>query len=127
MGRSPDNDVIFTQLDRAVGRHHAVLEFQNGQIALRDLNSRYGSFINDRKVGTAPVILNSGDMVRLGTRTTLKFIKIMTSPSSGPETTNIGALPKTEMEVEETIMVKEAPDIEKTVRVVRLGKNKTGK
>ena len=127
MGRSPDNDVIFTQLDRAVGRHHAVLEFQNGQIALRDLNSRYGSFINDRKVGTAPVILNSGDMIRLGTRTTLKFIKIITSPSTGSETTNIGAFPETEMQVEETTVVKNAPDIDKTVRVVRLGKNKTGK
>ncbi|MBQ6519423.1 MAG: VWA domain-containing protein [Anaerolineaceae bacterium] len=124
LGRSPDNDAVFTQVDRSVGRHHAVLEEQYGQIVIRDLNSRFGTYVNEQKTETGPVILKSGDVIRLGSRMTLKFTKITDFSDSGTDNTAI--FDNSASEVGET-MIKypdQNTEIGKTVRVVRLGKNK---
>ncbi|MBQ6503668.1 MAG: VWA domain-containing protein [Flexilinea sp.] len=114
LGRAADNNVVFTELDRAVGRHHAVLEEVNGQIAIRDLNSRYGTYVNEQRTGLMPVALSSGDAVRLGSRMTLKFTRML-SPLSADE-------------AGDTILFSKAPEQqpegESTVKVMLLGKSR---
>ena len=116
LGRAADNNVVFTELDRAVGRHHAVLEEVNGQIAIRDLNSRYGTYVNEQRAGLMPVVLNSGDAVRLGSRMTLKFTRMLSPLSSD--------------EAGDTIIFSRAPEEqpegESTVKVM-LGKSRRNK
>lgn len=79
LGRKADNDIIFPK-DTPVSRHHAVIEERNGGLFLTELvdpdsNKRptYGTFVNDREVGSQSILLQSGDEIRLGKRVIMKF------------------------------------------------------
>ena len=92
LGRSTDNDVVFPQKDTAVGRHHAILEERSGQITIRDLNSRYGSFVNDRKLSEFPITLENGVNIRLGSRAVLRYTKTGSSFSGDSEAATMDRL-----------------------------------
>ena len=62
-GRSRSNDVVID--DPLVSREHALLLVENGQPILKDLSSKFGTFLNDKKVKDS-VALESGDVFRLG-------------------------------------------------------------
>jgi hypothetical protein len=51
--------------DNAVERLHARIVQRGGEYYLADNNSSSGTFVNDRRVGE-PVLLRSGDVIRLG-------------------------------------------------------------
>ena len=128
LGRAADNNVVFTQLDRAVGRHHALLEEVNGQIAIRDLNSRYGTYVNEQRAGLMPVVLNNGDAIRLGSRMTLKFTRMLAplSPGGDESTIIFHKTPEEQPEGEATAIHNKVPvpEGESTVKVMLLGKSK---
>lgn len=64
VGRLPESDLQVD--DENVSRRHAQLERnESGQVLLRDLDSRNGSWVNNQRIGT-PVILEDGDKVRFG-------------------------------------------------------------
>ncbi|MFH1017504.1 MAG: FHA domain-containing protein [Pseudomonadota bacterium] len=64
-------EVDFSLKDPDVSRKHALIERQpTGQVVIRDLASRNGTYVNDRRVSNC--VLSKGDHVRLG-RTTLVF------------------------------------------------------
>jgi pSer/pThr/pTyr-binding forkhead associated (FHA) protein len=64
VGRLPECDVPVD--DENVSRRHAQLEStESGQVTLRDLGSRNGSWVNDQQISTA-VTLQDGDRVRFG-------------------------------------------------------------
>ena len=92
LGRSTDNDAVFPQKDTAVGRHHAILEERGGQITIRDLNSRYGSFVNERKLSEFPITLENGVNIRLGTRAVLRYTKTGSSFSGNSEAATVDKL-----------------------------------
>ena len=92
LGRSTDNDVVFPQKDTAVGRHHAILEERSGQITIRDLNSRYGTFVNDRKLSEFPITLENGVNIRLGSRAVLRCTKTGNSFSGNSEAATMDKL-----------------------------------
>ncbi|HVJ17637.1 MAG TPA: GGDEF domain-containing protein [Polyangiaceae bacterium] len=72
LGRLPENDIVLE--DGPVSRHHAVVErdLAAGCWVLRDLNSKNGTFLNDRPLaGQAP--LRNGDRVKIG-YTILKYL-----------------------------------------------------
>jgi hypothetical protein len=53
--------------DAGVGRQHARLTLQNGQVFIEDLNSVNGTIVNKQKIVPGqPRALNNGDEVRLG-------------------------------------------------------------
>ena len=87
LGRSADNDVVFSQQDRAIGRHHAVLEESAGQITIRDLDSRFGTFINGERIGENPVVLENGAEIRLGSRAVLKYTRLFNTIGGSDEAT----------------------------------------
>jgi Mg-chelatase subunit ChlD len=63
IGALDDNDIVLNI--ETVSRHHARLTFEAGGVRLKDLDSRNGTFINDRRTYTKGSI-HSGDRIRLG-------------------------------------------------------------
>jgi alpha-tubulin suppressor-like RCC1 family protein/CRP-like cAMP-binding protein len=62
IGRSPDNDMVFSS--DLVSGHHAEIELLGGVARLSDLDSTNGTFVNEVRVSTAE--LNDGDEIRVG-------------------------------------------------------------
>ncbi|MHC5028290.1 MAG: ATPase, T2SS/T4P/T4SS family [Planctomycetota bacterium] len=69
VGRFHDNDLVLP--DDQASRHHCVIEPHGSGFRVRDLESRNGTRLNNRKVSEQP--LDSGDVVRVGA-TELRFI-----------------------------------------------------
>lgn len=64
-GRSGDNDVVLPSNE--ISRHHMRFEWDNGQIAVRDLNSSNGVWYNEARIrADAPQVLQVGESVRVG-------------------------------------------------------------
>ena len=62
IGRDPASDVVIEH--PAVSRHHAVIEQTAGEIILRDLNSRNGTWIGDSRISRA--VLHDADSAKIG-------------------------------------------------------------
>ena len=63
IGRGPENDLVIPE--QTVSSNHASAWMEGGQVWLKDLGSRNGTFVNDTRVqGASPV--NPGDSIRLG-------------------------------------------------------------
>jgi len=63
------NDIDLTEFDvkKIISRRHALVQYQNGEFILYDLDSRNGTFVNDKKISPRePYILQSGDIVEFG-------------------------------------------------------------
>jgi ABC-type multidrug transport system ATPase subunit len=58
-------------LHPTVSRSHAVIERQSGAVIIRDLDSRYGTFVNGARIGTKT--LARDDLVRFGTGIAYRF------------------------------------------------------
>ncbi len=62
IGRDTGVDLLL--MDGKVSRQHAAITVQAGQVVLTDLESRNGTFVNDRRVSTT--VLHEGDEITLG-------------------------------------------------------------
>jgi hypothetical protein len=62
IGRSPDCDVFLD--DVTVSRNHAVLVERDGGFAVEDQGSLNGTFVNRRRIDSAP--LENGDELQIG-------------------------------------------------------------
>jgi hypothetical protein len=62
IGRSPDCDVFLD--DVTVSRNHAVLVARDGSFAVEDQGSLNGTFVNRRRIDSAP--LENGDELQIG-------------------------------------------------------------
>ncbi|HEV2357527.1 MAG TPA: cytochrome P450, partial [bacterium] len=65
IGRAPDNDVVIA--DPGVSQYHAELRPEAGGYRIVDLDSRNGTFVNERRVTAAMV--SEGDLVGVGSST----------------------------------------------------------
>lgn len=82
LGRSSDNDITLPK-DSPVSRHHAEIFKKGSGLYLREVESKgssgkskpptFGTFINESPIGSDPVLLQTGDVIRLGKRMRLKF------------------------------------------------------
>jgi hypothetical protein len=70
LGRDPRAHVQLPADDPKVSRSHALIEVTSDAIVARDLHSKNGIFVNDRRVTIA--VLQSGDRLRIG-GTTLRI------------------------------------------------------
>lgn len=64
VGRTPSCRLQIN--DPSVSREHARLRYYNGSWAVRDLNSKNGTFVNDRRLGPEAQPLAPGDALRFG-------------------------------------------------------------
>lgn len=87
IGRRESNDLRLNGSE--VSREHAVIDEENGHYVLRDLESRYGTFVNDAQV-TRHVIA-SGDRIRLGRGGGADLVCRMGSETISFSRTNTGA------------------------------------
>lgn len=89
VGRAPDADL--TILDGSMSRQHAQFVMgEDGKVAIFDLGSRHGVFVNDKKVGAAE--LSDGDYVRLGS-VVFKFRTAVKSPRAPDAPPKTGTIP----------------------------------
>jgi len=66
IGREPDATLFINH--HIVSRRHAVITYANGCYLLRDLGSRNGTFLNDKRLEPYSVhILHPHDKIRIGT------------------------------------------------------------
>lgn len=72
LGRALDNDMIFQEL--SVSRAHAKITCRENEIFLQDRGSKYGTFVNEEKLRSQPVLLAYGDEIRLGAKTIFKLV-----------------------------------------------------
>jgi diguanylate cyclase (GGDEF)-like protein len=63
LGRQPDNDIVLS--DESASRKHAEITMQEDKLVITDLKSTNGTFVNRDRL-TKPVILRSGDQIRIG-------------------------------------------------------------
>ena len=62
IGRSPDCEIFLD--DVTVSRNHAVLVEQDGKFVVEDQGSLNGTFVNRRRIDSAP--LDEGDELQIG-------------------------------------------------------------
>lgn len=75
-----------------VSRRHCELFEAGGKLAIRDLGSSNGTFVNGKKI-TGQQVLKSGDELTVGT-VTLRVSKLGQGASAGPEPGAAGSKPK---------------------------------
>lgn len=78
IGRSADADIVL--LDERVSRIHCGMRLWDGDFYIKDLKSRNGTWVNNKKIDVAK--LKAGDLIRVGS-TAMTFEQI---PSVGTET-----------------------------------------
>jgi pSer/pThr/pTyr-binding forkhead associated (FHA) protein len=71
LGRASKNDIILPDL--SVSRTHARISILKDQAHFQDLGSRFGTYINEIKLGSEPEKLTFGDQIRLGYKAILEF------------------------------------------------------
>jgi hypothetical protein len=72
IGRTPDNDVILTDL--GVSRHHAYIRVRGREAWLYDRGSANGTWLNGERI-EAPRMLQSGDVIQVGnTRLRMEYL-----------------------------------------------------
>jgi phosphoserine phosphatase RsbU/P len=70
IGRKPQNDLIFNLGD--VSREHAVIEVTGDKFVIKDLGSRFGTFVNDKRIEESTLV--HGDRVRVGSSPQTQFV-----------------------------------------------------
>jgi signal transduction histidine kinase len=82
VGRAPSNTIQLTQ--GGVSRTHAVISCKNGQFVLKDLNSRNGTFVNNKRINQA--VLQHSDKILFGKRGFMFSIEADDAEISPPDT-----------------------------------------
>ena len=64
-----DNDISFPS-DSPVSKHHAIIEAKGGDLYIQEVSqgTTYGTYVQDKKIGSSPVMLRNNDEIRLGNR-----------------------------------------------------------
>src|SRR5215831_1523283 len=84
IGRKPQNDLIFNLGD--VSREHAIIEAAGEKFVIKDLGSRFGTFVNEKRVEESPLV--HGDRVRVGSSPQTQFVfKLGETTGMGKERT----------------------------------------
>ncbi len=64
LGRSPELEVVFSESESGVSRHHATILHEEGNWFVEDAGSRNGTYVNGEKIDKSP--LKDGDRIDLG-------------------------------------------------------------
>ncbi len=70
IGRTPENAIVIDS--PRISRHHAQLKPTSGSLAIEDLNSTNGTWINGKRLAAAQVLVH-GDEIELADHVTLRF------------------------------------------------------
>ncbi|OFW15663.1 MAG: hypothetical protein A3H29_18410 [Acidobacteria bacterium RIFCSPLOWO2_02_FULL_67_21] len=70
IGRGSESDIRVSGV--GVSRHHAEIAAENGAYRLRDLDSKFGTYVNGARIKEH--VLSHGDRIRLGKATEITFV-----------------------------------------------------
>jgi phosphoserine phosphatase RsbU/P len=87
LGRRTESDIQVTGV--GVSRHHAEISAGTGGFLLRDLGSKFGTFVNGRR--TAECVLAHGDQIRLGESHDTKVVFLLEDDDSVRSSSAISA------------------------------------
>jgi FHA domain len=65
IGAGPNNNLMIKHDDYVSG-HHALLCYEKGRLSIADQHSKNGTFVNNNRLGDAPLTVNAGDQIRMG-------------------------------------------------------------
>lgn len=71
IGRGTGNNIRIP--DKSVSRKHAIINYAGGKFHIRDLNSSYGTKMDDREVKSEGIVINDGAQIQFGSNTIMKF------------------------------------------------------
>ena len=74
IGRSSDNHICIP--DKSVSRKHGEIYFEDGEFRIRDLGSKNGIKVDDKRVLAGGITLSSGAKIQLAPQTILEFQSI---------------------------------------------------
>ena len=75
--------------DQSVSRRHACITFENGEYYVEDLNSRNGTFVNEKKI-TVKTPLSQGDRVHIGDTTLMVEFERLAEREKEPQILGVG-------------------------------------
>lgn len=78
VGRKPDNDIVIS--DQSASRRHAEIFYQDNLLVIYDLKSTNGTFVNRERIKD-PVVLRSGDQIRIGEQVASVIFRDDNSPA----------------------------------------------
>ena len=107
MGRADDCGLILAHT--AISRRHALLRAEGDQLTLTDPGSANGTFVNSRRIGPQPVVLQVGDTIDVGP------FKIKVSSASRP------TRPSGRFDLADTTELVRGPDSELSGRLGKVG------
>ena len=81
VGRAPSNTIQLTS--GGVSRIHAVISYKKGQFILTDLDSKNGTFVNNKRI--RQVVLQNSDKISFGKRAFMFFIEAAPAQAPAPE------------------------------------------
>jgi pSer/pThr/pTyr-binding forkhead associated (FHA) protein len=87
-GRTTENTVSFPD-NSNISRHHAAIEFKDGEFVLTDLGSSNGTTVNGQQVA-GETVLNDGDFITLGNSIIVEFIVEDDTPDNAEEDSGMG-------------------------------------
>jgi pSer/pThr/pTyr-binding forkhead associated (FHA) protein len=82
-GRTTENTVAFPD-NSNISRHHAEIEFKDGQFVVTDLGSSNGTTINGQSI-SGETVLNDGDFITLGNSVIVEFVVEDDTPDEAEE------------------------------------------
>jgi hypothetical protein len=83
IGRGSDNDIRIP--DKPVSRKHSIINYAGNSFHIRDLNSSYGTKVDDKKVTGSGTALKDGAIVQFGTNTVMEFNVLFSAEPDKPE------------------------------------------
>ncbi|MEE4377881.1 MAG: FHA domain-containing protein [Candidatus Competibacteraceae bacterium] len=86
IGRAKDCDIQIPsdEQEQFISRYHCALDINPPMASLQDLQSKNGTFVNNRKIGPEPLKLRNGDKIKLG-RTVFQ-VEIRNTAEEAPAT-----------------------------------------
>lgn len=82
IGRGSENDIRIP--DKPVSRKHAIINYAGNSFHIRDLNSSYGTKVDDKKVTGGGTALKDGAVIQLGTGTVMEFNVLLSTEEDKP-------------------------------------------
>jgi VWFA-related protein len=71
IGRGTGNNIRIP--DKSVSRKHAIINYAGGKFHIRDVNSSYGTKMDDREVKSEGIVINDGAQIQFGNNTIMRF------------------------------------------------------
>ena len=106
IGRSPENDIVL--ISTKISKNHAKIEIQENKIALIDLGSSNGTYVNGKRI--SKVFLNKDDTIIFGRATKIVISGDFEHCESEPLEGTIGNLLADAKDLEETNVLTSLPE-----------------